>query len=98
MIGPQKAPAWRPLGRPGVHYWLVQRMAKTCGVDTAQAAQSGALDPETWVEMVTGCRSCTWVDGCDRWLKAHVDDPTAAPPVECRNADGLIRLAERQDP
>lgn len=98
MSGPHATPAWRPLGRTGVHYWLVQRMAKTCGVDTAQAAQSGSLDPGSWVEMVTRCRSCNWVDGCDRWLKSHVDKPNAAPPAECRNADGLRRLAERPSP
>ena len=98
MIGPRTPPTWRPLGKTGVHYWLVQRMAKTCGVDPAQAAKSGALDHENWVELVTKCRSCTWVDGCDRWLKRHVEDPDAAPPAECRNADVLRRLAERPRP
>ncbi|MCI5110628.1 MAG: DUF6455 family protein [Marivita sp.] len=88
--------AWKPLGKTGVHYWLVQRMAKTCGVDTARAAEDGDLELEAWADMVQRCRSCQWVDGCERWLSRQRTE-AAAPPDDCVNARLLALLAERQD-
>lgn len=96
MTGPVEDVPWRPLGNTGVHYWLVQRMAKRCGVDTSSAAACGDIDQDGWVEMVQKCRGCTWADGCARWL-AHLDeDGTVSPPPECVNADILNALAESQ--
>lgn len=87
---------WRPLGNTGVHYWLVQRMAKRCGANMAEAADSGALDQEDWVGIVHKCRGCAWTEGCQRWLSHLDEDGTAEPPRECLNADILKALAVSQ--
>lgn len=96
MTGRQNPVSWRPLGKTGVHYWLVQRMAKTCGVDTAQAMSDGDLQEATWVDMVQHCRTCQWVDGCQRWLDQQDTESAASPPGACVNGDIFQRLAERQ--
>lgn len=88
--------AWRPLGDATEHYWLVQRMAKTCGVDPAAAAERGDLSAERWADMVNRCRSCDWVGGCQRWLDRQDSDSDATPPTTCVNAERLRALAERQ--
>ncbi|OSQ44946.1 DUF6455 family protein [Marivita geojedonensis] len=88
---------WRPLGDTGVHFWLVQRMAKTCGVNTAQAAREGDIVEQEWVDMVQRCRSCQWVNGCERWLDRTDIDSSATPPADCLNADLLHLLSKRQN-
>lgn len=92
----QSSSPWRPLGKTDVHFWLVQRMSKVCGVDTARAANDGDLESESWAEMINECRSCQWVDGCQRWLDRHNDEDHARPPNACVNAGRLKQLAERQ--
>ena len=90
---------WRPLGNTGVHYWLVHRMAKRCGVNTAKAVTDGAIDQQDWVGMVQTCRGCQWTNGCKRWLEHLDDDGSVTPPAECLNAKLLETLAEgQQDP
>ncbi|WP_439124841.1 DUF6455 family protein [Marivita sp.] len=98
MTGLQPPVPWRPLGDTGVHFWLLQRMAKTCGVNTAEAANRGDLDSEAWVDLVQRCRTCQWADGCKRWLETHRSDLEAKPPTDCVNASLLRLLAERQKP
>lgn len=96
MICAPKAGPWQPLGDTGVHYWRVQRMAKTCGVDTALAARDGLLEQEDWVDVVQKCRSCQWSNECQRWLRRHERDATARPPSDCVNAEIFKMLSERQ--
>jgi len=96
MTGRVEDVPWRPLGNTGVHYWLVQRMAKRCGVDTSNAATCGDIDQDDWVGLVQKCRGCTWVDGCERWLSKFDEDGTVSPPHECVNAEVLIALADVQ--
>lgn len=75
----------KPLGDPITHFWLVQDMAKTAGVDLVAARRAGRLNDEDWAAMVTRCRGCRWTDGCQRWLAAHQDGAEAAPePCENR--------------
>ncbi|MCR9109677.1 DUF6455 family protein [Marivita sp. XM-24bin2] len=97
MTYAQKHIPWRPLGQTGVHYWRVQRMAKSCGVDTALASANGDLNSRDWAAAVQRCRSCQWVDGCERWLDRHDKASKAAPPERCLNAGLLRNLTERQD-
>lgn len=87
---------WRPIGDTGVHYWLVQRMAKTCGVDTADASRSGQLDQNAWADMVQTCRGCRWTEGCTRWLDKPDHVAAEEPPENCLNAKLLKLLAEEQ--
>ncbi len=96
MTNRQQTVPWRPLGKTGVHYWLVQRMAKVCDVDTAKAVEDGDLEPESWAGIVTRCRSCRWVDGCERWLAQQDGASGAHPPSDCLNGNVLALLAERQ--
>jgi hypothetical protein len=99
MIGPVAKAPWHPLGDPGDHYWLVQRMAKTCGVDMAKASEAGCIDQRNWVKMVQRCRSCQWTEGCERWLSRLELESGAhpAPPEDCLNAAILNGLAEEKD-
>lgn len=87
---------WHPLGETGVHYWRVQRMAKSCDVNTARAAADGRLDQKAWADMVQRCRGCAWVDGCERWLHSTEYETDVAPPNTCLNADILTALAQGQ--
>lgn len=97
MTGPTPPVPWRPLGDTGVHFWRVQRMARTSGVDPVEAFDQGNMTQQDWVDMVQRCRSCPWVDGCARWLNRHADAPGTPPPETCLNAKGFKRLSERQD-
>ena len=96
MTQPLDNVPWRPLGDTGVHYWLVQRMAKRCGVDTSQASECGEIDQDDWVGLVQRCRGCAWTNGCERWLARLDEDGTVDPPSECVNADILKALAVTQ--
>lgn len=97
MTGPVPKSRWTPLGKTGVHYWFVQRMAKTCGVDMAVASDHGDIDQSSWADMVQTCRSCQWTDGCERWLSRQDAATGATPPATCLNADILKLLAQEQD-
>lgn len=94
-VAPKSVP-WRPLGETGVHFWRVQRMAKACGVNPAQAADQGDLPQEDWADLVHRCRSCQWAEGCDRWLCNHAGSTGEQPPAQCVNADIFKSLAEKQ--
>lgn len=48
------------LGDPRRHYWLLQRMARTAGVDLVAAYDQGRICPQDWAEMVMACRRCRW--------------------------------------
>ena len=89
--------AWRPLGDMTDHYWLVQRMAKACGVDTAAAVERGDLESNGWTEIVNACRSCQWVDGCQRWLDQQEPGQSTVPPAACVNAAKIMSLSEGQN-
>ena len=78
---------WKPLGNTGVHYWLVQRMAKKCGVDLAKAFTDEEIDPDAWAKMVQKCRACDCVSGCKRLLDENTDELLETPPKECLNAE-----------
>lgn len=98
-MGQNTSVPWRPLGDTGVHFWLLQRMAKTCGADMVEASEHGDLNAEGWSEMVQRCRSCDWAEGCDRWLDQHNNgEAKAVPPKGCVNAEVLTQLIERQIP
>ena len=95
MTGPKAATPWQPLGEPGEHFWLVQRMAKRCGSDLARAASEGQVTQEEWVEMVHKCRGCQWTEGCQRWLDQLVEDGTVDAPDQCLNAEKLKDMSSR---
>jgi len=78
------------LGEANAHFWLIQRMAKTSGLDLAQAMADGLLAQEEWARMVTRCRGCAWAAGCHEWLDV-TDQAAEVPPVPCLNR---ARMAE----
>jgi len=98
----QSSPCPQKLGEEVDHYWLVQRMAKTAGVDLAGAFVSGELSETEWAGMVNRCRGCAWTDGCRNWL----DEPGQSvdiPPEGCLNRSRmaglkLAALLEQEDP
>lgn len=94
MTDPVAQSGLRPLGELTVHYWYVQRMAKTCGVDPVAARRAGDISQPEWADMVQTCRSCQWTGGCDAWLNRLDHEPGAAPPGPCLNGDVLKSLAD----
>lgn len=87
----QDSPCPHKLGAQTEHFWLIQRMAKTSGVDLAGAMQAGSLDPEEWAGMVTRCRGCAWAEGCHAWLDA-ADEIADVPPAPCLNRERMAKL------
>ena len=82
----------KPLGDIKDHYWLAKRMAKSSGVDLVQAFKDGEIVQQDWADMVQTCRSCTWVDGCGRWLEAS--HRRAETPKSCLNCHSFNALKE----
>lgn len=83
------------LGNPITHFWLVQDMAQTAGVDLVAARRENRLTVEDWAAMVTRCRGCQWTAGCQHWLDAQpTDEPAAAPPA-CANRAVFDTLRDR---
>lgn len=87
----QDTPCPHKLGDQTEHFWLIQRMAKTSGVDLAAAMQAGKLDHKGWSGMVTRCRGCAWAEGCHAWLD-KVDQAADLPPKPCLNRDRMAEL------
>jgi hypothetical protein len=79
------------MGDATEHYWLVQRMAKTTGVDLVRASEAGLLEQAEWASIVTRCRHCQWAEGCKDWLDEPVDE-TRVSPEPCLNQKRLSAL------
>ncbi|MEM1077766.1 MAG: DUF6455 family protein [Pseudomonadota bacterium] len=87
----QDSPCPQKLGDTTEHFWLIQRMAKTAGLDLAEAMHQGALDQEDWAAMVNRCRGCAWAEGCHRWLDV-VDQRSDSAPEPCLNRARMTEL------
>ena len=66
-------------------------MAKATGVDLVRAFNDGHLTQEDWAGIVTRCRGCQWVGGCNRWLDTLSEEERAFPEP-CINHKTLSRL------
>ncbi len=75
------------------HEGLVQAMAKTRGVDLAEALTTGDLSATELRSAVFRCTACSDPDACEEWLAQHSDGADHTPPY-CHNAETLARLAE----
>jgi hypothetical protein len=73
------------------HAALMNRMAKTLGLDLDEAELRGALPPEQREDMLLACTGCADPTGCAHWL-GQTQSADAAPGY-CRNGDVLGRLA-----
>lgn len=73
----------KPLGDERKHYWLATRMADAADVNLVEAFTEGRLSSKDWAGLVSRCRGCQWVEGCERWLDA--EHPGADVPTDCRN-------------
>lgn len=87
----QDSPCPQKLGDTTEHFWLIQRMAKTSGLDLAEAMHQGALDQDDWAAMVNRCRGCAWAEGCHRWLDV-VDQRSDSAPEPCLNRARMMEL------
>lgn len=87
----QDSPCPQKLGDTTEHFWLIQRMAKTSGLDLAEAMHKGALDQDEWASMITRCRGCAWAEGCHRWLDV-VDQTSDTAPEPCLNRARMTEL------
>lgn len=86
----------KPLGDPKTHFWKVQDMAKATDTNLVEAFEAGKMTSEEWAGMVERCRSCQWVEGCERWLSRH-EDGGAEPPVDCVNHKRFEALKSELD-
>jgi hypothetical protein len=91
----QASPCPKALGDETEHFWLVQRMAKSVGVDLVKASDLGELSQEDWAAMVTQCRGCAWTAGCHRWLDSRAEEVDRAPET-CLNRTMMALLKETQ--
>lgn len=83
----------KPLGSLKRHFWLVKRMAKTTGVDLAQARAEGTLTQKEWAGMVGRCRTCSAPGACAKWLDmAALEGGAEVQPAYCENRDRLQSL------
>lgn len=85
----------KPLGPVRRHYWLLQDMARTTGVDLAAALERGTIEKADWAGMVRACRECDWDKGCRRWLRGGPEVDVA--PRDCRNRTRLAALRIEQE-
>jgi len=86
----------RPLGDENRHYWLAVSMAKATGTDLQSALDEGRISHADWADLVTRCRSCQWVEGCDCWL-AKQEAGSADPPDPCVNSAFFAQARDGQD-
>ena len=56
------------LGDPATHFWLTRSAARAMGVNLSEAMAAGQLTARDYSEMVTNCRACRAVAGCQHWL------------------------------
>lgn len=66
------------------HAGLVDRMAKTQGIDLDEAEQRGDISPEELEQSVLTCLGCSQTEACKHWLSVNKDGAEAAPEY-CRN-------------
>ncbi len=74
-----------PMGEEKRHYWLAKRMATCTGADLQAALDAGEIDHADWAAVVTRCRGCNWVEGCEAWM-AEQERGAADVPQACPNA------------
>ncbi len=86
---PRQSPV---LGPELDHYWLVQRMAKTTGVDLVKAWDAGLLTSEDWAGLVHRCGGCAWTGGCDRFLDDRARSETPDLPAPCLNRSRFAEI------
>lgn len=73
------------------HADLVDRMARTLGMDLEEEVYAGQLDPETLCDTVLRCTGCTDPDGCEAWMAAQAG-PVETEPIMCRNGEVFAAL------
>ncbi|MDU8927316.1 DUF6455 family protein [Alisedimentitalea sp. MJ-SS2] len=82
-----------PLGDPATHFWLTRSAARAMGVNLSEAMATGQLTPRDYSEMVTNCRACHMVEGCQHWLATEA--VTRCKAYEsCLNKGLLERLQD----
>ncbi len=88
-------PLPHPLGDETRHYWLAKRMAKCTGADLQAALEAGEISHTDWSDLVTRCRGCEWVVGCEAWMDQQ--NPGASDvPQACPNSATFERIIAGQ--
>lgn len=83
------------LGDERRHYWLAVGMADVSGADLQRALEDGRISHADWADLVQRCRGCTWVEGCDCWLKAQ-GAGAAVVPRACPNCETFDSVLAEQ--
>lgn len=71
------------------HADLVDRMAKTQGIDLEKRMMAGKIWPVDLSDAVLACAGCANPGACEHWLAEHAT--AATTPHYCRNADPFAR-------
>ena len=80
-----------PLGDPVTHFWLTRSVARAMGINLSEAMADGKLSVKDYCDMVTNCRQCAFVEGCQNWLATKAV-PRGEAFAQCHNKaqlDGL---------
>ncbi|MDP5219283.1 DUF6455 family protein [Ruegeria sp. 2205SS24-7] len=72
------------------HASLVDRMARTVGVDLEESALRGDLAFDEIADAVIACTGCTNPTHCESWLAEK--NSAESTPEYCRNTELLKRL------
>lgn len=51
-----------------MHFWLTRSVARAMGINLSEAMAAGRLSASEYSRMVTSCRQCPFVSGCQHWL------------------------------
>ena len=65
------------------HFWLTRSVARTIGLNLAEAMAAGQLTPDGYTEMVARCRLARCAEACAQWLGQQAGGEADAPPPYC---------------
>lgn len=80
-----------PIGHPDRHFFIARSVARVMGISLSMAMRDGALDPDSYAEMIERCQRCPLVKDCQEWL-ARQTSITQTPPPGCRIGATLSAL------
>jgi len=75
------------------HADLVDRMARTLGIDLEEKIMEGELSIETLSDAVLSCTGCSDPASCEHWVASQEEEVEEAPDL-CRNR-ALFKLLKQ---
>ncbi len=73
------------------HFWCLQGMARSVGINLSHSVRSGQLTRVQMAEALVTCCGCDQFDRCLHWM-AHQGRGAQHPPQYCKLYDVMERL------